>query len=155
MLLLFFFPRDEQTIGKTCDLFGDWSQVTTIIDSRGEIQNLIFTVEEVPEDLLLEYEKKIHSIYFSGQGNIEIDPSPTLSFSKNKICYKGTKLGRFEVRDDCSTIVLQKEQSKEHADVFNHCTIIHRYKNIMVVKQGKERVFYLRRDASNPYFVGN
>lgn len=156
LLLLCSFQKDDfQTSHKaSCDLYGNWSQVNFIIDVQGVNQPLVYE-KELSEEHFLEKAKEVHHIYFSGQGNIDLDLDPTLSFSKKKLCYKGTKLGRYQVSNDCKTITLQSQKIQNNPDLFASCIVLYRYENIIALEQGDEIVFYLRRDPANPFFIGN
>ncbi|MFK7808429.1 MAG: hypothetical protein AB8F74_11560 [Saprospiraceae bacterium] len=154
-LLFLLFHTDQNQVDRNskCDLIGDWSQVTLLIEPLGDIHKLVFEKEHIPEADFTAYAQQIHCTYTSGQGNIDIDQSPTLSFSKNKISYKGEKLGRYKMNNDCKTIELS-QIAQTSPKRFASCTILYRYENIIAMKQGDQTVFYLRRYPKNPFFVG-
>lgn len=153
--ILAAFHGNDHNNKASCDLLGDWSQVTLLIDLKGSAQPLVFPTDKFFKDQFLNIAQKVHNIYVSGNGNIDIDMDPTLSLSKKKLSYKGTKLGRYQLSDDCKTICLQKQKVQQNPDAFAQFKVLFRYENIIAVEQGKEVALYLKRDAANPFFVGN
>lgn len=155
--LLFLFaypPLSPADRNSHCDIVGDWSQVTLFIEPLGKMQKLVFEKKELSESDFVNYSHQIHEVYTSGQGNMDIDMGTTLSFSRNKISYKGENLGKYKISEDCKTITINKFIHKS-PDVFASCIVLFRYENIIALKQGDQTTFYLRRNPENPFFVGN
>jgi len=154
LLLTLNINSDDQPDSKVdCDLIGSWNQVTLLIEPLGEMHELIFEKENFSEENFSKYAQLAHNIYTSGQGNMDLSDSVMISFSKNKIYYNKEKLGKYKTADDCSNIKLNRP-FKKSSEVIDKFTLLHRYENIIVLQQGKQINFYLRRYPDHPFFVG-
>ena len=69
--ILAAFQSDSHYNNASCDLFGDWSQVTLLIDIHGSARSLTFPKDSLSEDQLLTSAQKVHAIYFLPQLGFE------------------------------------------------------------------------------------
>lgn len=138
-----------------CELSGDWAQVSQVIYPTGDLFSLTFAADSLSERDFMEYAEAVHHTYFTGEGYIAIDQKTTLSLGKKKLCYKGQKVGRYRISEDCKTIELINTKIQNNGDTYATCQIVYCHENIIAMKQGRETVFYLQRDSKNPFFVGD
>jgi hypothetical protein len=139
---------------KKCDLKGDWAEVSYLITPEGKLCALNTLNPNTATDSLQIYAANIHSIYYSGQGNLGIESGSSLKISSKKFTYKNHSLGRYHVSQNCSLITLPKMKKFHSPECFAQYQVVQRFENILMLQQGNAIVCYLRRDALNPYFVG-
>jgi hypothetical protein len=139
---------------KDCDLQGDWTEVSYLITPEGKVHSLSTLSPNTTSDSLQLFTTWVHSVYFSGQGNIGIESGASLQISKKKIRYKGQCLGRYTLSNNCLLISLPEVEIDHNPEHFAQCKVVHRFENVLVLQQGNVLTCYLKRDSKNPYFVG-
>ena len=65
---------------------------------------------------------------------LSISYLPWGNFLVKKLTYKGTKLGRYKLSDNCKTITLRNQKTHNNPDIFASCKVLYRYENIIAIQ---------------------